>query len=379
MSHAISFDKPSFMVDSRNRLIGPDNIIEDFDICVELPTNNKFNQVSVSSIVIPKSYYNIVDNSVGVSEVAAPNSFTGSFRDNQFLLSEGTGSTSSALITVPLAFYNSVNFPIQMKSLLETASPTGLTYEVTYPDPNTELDTRKFTYKCLDNTSALAISFFFPTVTRRSSSGACKTNDTSRISEIMGFSNETNTAAPAWSSATTYVANDVVTLLNNTYVCILGHTNQTPPNATYWTLITLGEKRFDLESGNIYSVTSEYVIDFELTKYITIKSNISLDQGNATGDNAILGVVPVTDVPNGGLINYELQQLEDESKYLSNNKNNIYSFSLWDDHDERMKLNGINWFTKLFLYEYNPFYELAINDIKIRQLRISDQQQQQPQ
>jgi len=333
MSHAISFDKPSFMVDSRNRLIGPDNIIEDFDICVELPTNNKFNQVSVSSIVIPKSFYNIVDNSVGISEIAAPNSFTDPFRDNQFLLSEGTGSTSSALITVPLGFYNSVNFPIQMKSLLETASPNGLTYEITYPDPNTELDTRKFTYKCLDNTSALEISFFFPTVTRRSSSGACKTNDTSRISEIMGFTNETDG----------------------------------------------GKKVFALESGTIYSVTSEYVIDFELTKYITIKSNISLDQGNATGDNAILGVVPVSGVPNGGLINYELQQLEDESKYLSNNKNNIYSFSLWDDHDERMKLNGINWFVKLFLYEYNPYYELAINDIRIRQLRIANQQLQQQQ
>jgi hypothetical protein len=326
------------MVDSRNRLIGSVNTIENFDICVQLPVGNKFNQVSVSSVVIPKSYYNIVDNSVGVSNAAnpAPNSFVGSFTDNQFLLSEGTGSTSSALITVPLGFYNSINFPIQMKSLLETASPNNLTYEVTYPDPTTERDTRKFTYKCLDNTGALDISFFFPTVIRNSSSGVCKINDTSRISEIMGFTNETNA----------------------------------------------GIKTFALESGTIYSLTSEYVADFELTKYITIKSNIALDQGNATGDNAILGVIPVFDVPNGGVINYELQQLEDESKFLSNNNNNIYSFSLWDDHDERMKLNGINWFVKLFMYEYNPFYELAINDIRIKQLQMANnnqQQQQQPQ
>ena len=342
MSHAISFEKPSFMVDSRNRLIGQDNQIEDFDICVQLPVGNKFNQISISSVVLPKSYYNIVDNSVGVSEVAAPNGFVDAFVDNQFLFSEGT---SSGLITVPLAFYNSINFPIILKGLLEersaSTSTTGsnvtsgavfgnnLIYEISYPDPTTEADTRKFTYKCLNNASALPISFFFPTVTRTGSGGSCKSNDTSRISEIMGFTNETNA----------------------------------------------GLKSFTLESGSIYSVTSEYVVDFELTKYITIKSNIALDQGNATGDNAILAVIPVFDVPNGGVINYELTQLEDESKYLSNNKNNIYSFSLWDDHDERMKLNGINWFVKLFLYEYNPFFELAINDIRIKQLGLSNDQE----
>lgn len=335
MSHAISFEKPSFMVDSRNRLLGQDNQIEDFDICVQLPVNNKFNQISISSVIIPKSYYNIIDNSVGVSIATypAPNGFVDSFRDNQFLLSEGT---NSGLITIPLAFYNEINFPIVLKGLLEAKSVTfgnSFTYEITYPDLTTEADTRKFTYKVTNNVSGMDISFFFPTVIRSGSGGSCKSNDTSRISEIMGFTNETNS----------------------------------------------GIKSFALESGTIYSLTSEYVVDFELTKYITIKSNIALDQGNSTRDNAILGVIPVYDVPHGGVINYELTQLEDESKYLSNNKNNIYSFSLWDDHDERMKLNGINWFVKLFLYEYNPYYELAINDIRIKQLGFADNQEQQPQ
>lgn len=329
MSHAISFDKPSFMIDSRNRLLGNDNIIEDFDICVQLPVGNKFNQVSISSVVLPKSYYNIVDNSVGTSLVAAPNGFTGSFRDNQFLLTEGT---SSGLITVPLAFYNQINFPMVLKGLLETQSiafGNSFIYEITYPDLTLEADTRKFTYKVTNNVSGMDVSFFFPTVLRSGSGGTCKSNDTSRITEIMGFSNE----------------------------------------------ITGGLKTFvQVGATSVYTLTSEYVADFELTKYITIKSNISLDQGNATGDNAILGVIPVVDVPHGGVINYELQQLEDESKYLSNNNNNIYSFSLWDDHDERMKLNGINWFVKLFLYEYNPFFELAINDIRIKQLSMSDEQ-----
>ncbi|MET4208932.1 carbohydrate-binding protein [Bradyrhizobium sp. LA2.1] len=41
----------------------------------------------------------------------------------------------------------------------------------------------------------------------------------------------------AWSGATAYAAGDVVTLSGSSYVCILDHTNHTPPNATYWQLL----------------------------------------------------------------------------------------------------------------------------------------------
>ena len=38
----------------------------------------------------------------------------------------------------------------------------------------------------------------------------------------------------AWSGATAYVAGDVITNDGVDYFCFLGHTNQEPPNATYW-------------------------------------------------------------------------------------------------------------------------------------------------
>jgi hypothetical protein len=41
----------------------------------------------------------------------------------------------------------------------------------------------------------------------------------------------------AWNSATAYLAFDVVSLNGTSYVCILANTNQTPPNATYWTVL----------------------------------------------------------------------------------------------------------------------------------------------
>ncbi|MGM4955702.1 hypothetical protein ACT4MK_10130 [Bradyrhizobium barranii] len=41
----------------------------------------------------------------------------------------------------------------------------------------------------------------------------------------------------AWSGATAYAAGDVVTLSGSSYVCVLDHTNHTPPNVTYWQLL----------------------------------------------------------------------------------------------------------------------------------------------
>lgn len=49
--------------------------------------------------------------------------------------------------------------------------------------------------------------------------------------------NEQPNGAPAWSAVTAYVANDLVILSGVVYRCILGHTNQSPPNSIYWTPI----------------------------------------------------------------------------------------------------------------------------------------------
>jgi hypothetical protein len=42
----------------------------------------------------------------------------------------------------------------------------------------------------------------------------------------------------AWNSATAYGINHVVTLGGSSYICILANTNQTPPNATYWSVLS---------------------------------------------------------------------------------------------------------------------------------------------
>jgi hypothetical protein len=44
-------------------------------------------------------------------------------------------------------------------------------------------------------------------------------------------------AKGAWSGATAYTVGDIVTSAGSSYVCISNHTNQQPPNATYWALL----------------------------------------------------------------------------------------------------------------------------------------------
>lgn len=61
---------------------------------------------------------------------------------------------------------------------------------------------------------------------------------------------------PAWSNSTAYVVGNIVTLSNVRYICILGNTNQTPPNSTYWEVYTpfTGWLREKTEAGLIEAI-----------------------------------------------------------------------------------------------------------------------------
>ena len=136
----------------------------------------------------------------------------------------------------------------------------------------------------------------------------------------------------------------------------------------------------DCESGCTFSVIagkikliSEYAVNFQWTQYITVKSSIANNAGNESQDNAILAVIPVTTVPDGSMIIYDLKNLEDQTKQLANQNGNLYSFSLYDDHDRRINLRGPDWMIQLFVYKQNNYYELAINSLRLKQLDIITQ------
>ena len=60
--------------------------------------------------------------------------------------------------------------------------------------------------------------------------GFCQDYDTGVFEGAMGHA----VAGPEWSALTSYEERDVVTHNGLPYFCILGNTNQAPPNATYW-------------------------------------------------------------------------------------------------------------------------------------------------
>ncbi len=54
----------------------------------------------------------------------------------------------------------------------------------------------------------------------------------------------------AWSAITAYVVGDLASLAGVNYYCVLAHTNQTPPNATYWYPLT----------DDIYEIPTPYAL-----------------------------------------------------------------------------------------------------------------------
>lgn len=66
----------------------------------------------------------------------------------------------------------------------------------------------------------------------------------------MDYQAVTVSGVTAWSNATNYVPGDLASRLGVNYYCIAAHTNQQPPNATYWYPLT----------GNIYEIPSPYAL-----------------------------------------------------------------------------------------------------------------------
>lgn len=70
---------------------------------------------------------------------------------------------------------------------------------------------------------------------------------------------------PAWSNSTAYVVDDMVKVSGIVYKCVLGHTNQSPPNTTYWQVVSLFSEwlREKTEAGIIQGISTWINSKFE--------------------------------------------------------------------------------------------------------------------
>ncbi len=123
-------------VDSRKR-IGGTGSDSNFSYNMNLPPDIKYNRVTVIDLLCPKSYYLIQSGY------------------NTFQLQE---DNTIVIITVPAGCYLLNSFKTQISSLLNTYSPNGWTYSMSYP-ASTGPDTGMWTYIVSNNFSQPSLIF----------------------------------------------------------------------------------------------------------------------------------------------------------------------------------------------------------------------------
>ena len=90
-----------------------------------------------------------------------------------------------------------------------------------------------------------------------------------------------------WNSGTTYAVNDIVTSNSACWICILSHTNQVPPNATYWNLVVDGlHWRGTWNSGTAYDINDAVYLNG--ISYICILGHTNQTPPNVTYWNILV-------------------------------------------------------------------------------------------
>ncbi len=98
--------------------------------------------------------------------------------------------------------------------------------------------------------------------------------------------------ATAWSGVTSYVPGNVVSLAGVFYQCILANTNQTPPNATYWTTAITPTNSYNVTSFS-HPSTGQY--NFTFTRPCQ-SANVALFAGANNGGSGGAVVDATSDV-----------------------------------------------------------------------------------
>lgn len=227
--------------------------------------------------------------------------------DNQFKYSED-GGLNYRTITVTPGYYNIYSFAKTLVPLLEAASVAAggnFKFHIEYPDRLTEVDTGKYTYKVYNN-GGVQPQF--------------KMGD-NRIRRMMGL---------GCYNAVTGAEED----------CVF--------------------------SGD--QLVSDEIVNMQWTDHLVIKSNIALNRGNIQQDSAVLAVIPVTTVPDDSMIIFNSPGLDLDSRELANNGGDLFQFSLYDDQDRLIDLNGSDWFLQIQLFRRNKYYEIATKKLQIEML-----------
>lgn len=130
-------NKQIFYVNSRNKINETDSHT-DFSYMLNIDPNETFDKVVLLSCSIPKSFYLIQEN------------------ENSFILDE---NGSQVTITLPAGNYNRSSLGLTLRNQLNTLSPNGWIYNVTYPTINQTCDDGKYHIVVTNNSSQPSFIF----------------------------------------------------------------------------------------------------------------------------------------------------------------------------------------------------------------------------
>jgi len=89
-----------------------------------------------------------------------------------------------------------------------------------------------------------------------------------------------------WSSSTAYIPGDVVLLSGTAYACIASNTNTTPPNSTYWTVLTVSVTQTGINWRGPWSASNSYAVGDAVglngTAYVAVAANINSTPPNSS-------------------------------------------------------------------------------------------------
>lgn len=233
---------------------------------IDLGINN-YDAVCLSQASIPRSFYNV------------PTSY------NTFSLKEGV---STAIITIPVGSYNRINLQSVLQTQLNTSSPNGWTYVVSYPNTTTQADTFKYSITVSGNTSQPQFIF------------------TTSMFRQLGFDeNSTNTFVGS-------------------------------------------------------SLTSSNCINLAYATRAFIKSNI-VQQVDTLQEILNYGSFPMLSVASYQQNNYDLN-----TRVFNRDNLNSWTFTLLDEFDQLIDLNGVSWSMTLIFYDRSNTHEIVKTDIQLK-------------
>jgi len=123
-----------FYINSKNRVSGTDS---DFLYQIDITKENKYNKVCALQVSIPKSYY-LIQNG------------------EHFILEEGKVQVN---IQVTPGNYTRKSFAATIQSFLNSLSPNGWIYAITYQNSSTQYDDGKYTFTVSGNSSQPSFIF----------------------------------------------------------------------------------------------------------------------------------------------------------------------------------------------------------------------------